>query len=73
LFVCLFIETGSCYKAQTSLEFAQGFQFFHMLANTYFMLYVGWGERYWGLNSGPAPWASPPALFLWIFFQDFWW
>jgi hypothetical protein len=19
--------------------------------------------RYWGLNSGPSPWATPPALF----------
>jgi hypothetical protein len=24
----------------------------------------------WGLNSGPTPWATPPALFLWFFF--FW-
>jgi hypothetical protein len=25
---------------------------------------------YWGLNSGPSPWATPPALFLWRVFQD---
>jgi hypothetical protein len=25
---------------------------------------------YWGLNSGPAPWATPPALFCDEFFQD---
>jgi hypothetical protein len=24
---------------------------------------------YWGLNSGPSPWAIPPALFLWRFFK----
>jgi hypothetical protein len=24
--------------------------------------------RYWGLNSGPVPWAIPPALFLWLVF-----
>jgi hypothetical protein len=26
--------------------------------------------QYWGLNSGPMPWATPPALFLWRVFQD---
>jgi hypothetical protein len=26
--------------------------------------------RYWGLNSGPTPWATPPALFLWRVFWD---
>jgi hypothetical protein len=26
--------------------------------------------RYSGLNSGPSPWATPPALFLWRVFQD---
>jgi hypothetical protein len=25
---------------------------------------------YWGLNSGPTPWATPPALFLWTVFWD---
>jgi hypothetical protein len=25
---------------------------------------------YWGLNSGPSPWATPPALFLWRVFWD---
>jgi hypothetical protein len=25
---------------------------------------------YWALNSGPSPWATPPALFLWTFFWD---
>jgi hypothetical protein len=25
--------------------------------------------QYWGLNSGPSPWATPPALFLWRVFQ----
>jgi hypothetical protein len=25
---------------------------------------------YWGLNSGPSPWATPPALFLWRVFRD---
>jgi hypothetical protein len=25
---------------------------------------------YWGLNSGPTPWVTPPALFLWwVFFK----
>jgi hypothetical protein len=27
--------------------------------------------QYWGLNSGPSPWATPPALFCdFFFFQD---
>jgi hypothetical protein len=26
--------------------------------------------QYWGLNSGPTPWVSPPALFCEGFFQD---
>jgi hypothetical protein len=26
--------------------------------------------RYWGLNSGPIPWATPPALFCEGFFQE---
>jgi hypothetical protein len=26
--------------------------------------------RFWGLNSGPSPWATPPALFLWRVFGD---
>jgi hypothetical protein len=26
--------------------------------------------QYWGLNSGPSPWATPPALFLWRAFWD---
>jgi hypothetical protein len=26
--------------------------------------------QYWGLNSGPAPWATPPVLFRDGFFQD---
>jgi hypothetical protein len=26
--------------------------------------------RYWSLNSGPSPWTTPPALFLWRVFQD---
>jgi hypothetical protein len=25
---------------------------------------------YWGLNSGPSPWATPLALFLWRVFRD---
>jgi hypothetical protein len=25
---------------------------------------------YWGLNSGPSPWATPPVLFLWRVFRD---
>jgi hypothetical protein len=25
---------------------------------------------YWGLNSEPSPWATPPALFLWRVFED---
>jgi hypothetical protein len=25
---------------------------------------------YWSLNSGPSPWVTPPALFLWRVFQD---
>jgi hypothetical protein len=25
--------------------------------------------RYWGLNSGPSPWATPPDLFLWGVFE----
>jgi hypothetical protein len=25
---------------------------------------------YWSLNSGPIPWATPPALFCEVFFQD---
>jgi hypothetical protein len=24
----------------------------------------------WGLNSGPSPWITPPALFLWRCFRD---
>jgi hypothetical protein len=24
--------------------------------------------QFWGLNSGPSPWATPPALFLWRVF-----
>jgi hypothetical protein len=30
------------------------------------LLSVFW---YWGLNSGPSPWATPPALFLWRVFE----
>jgi hypothetical protein len=26
--------------------------------------------QYWDLNSGPIPWATPPALFSVRFFQD---
>jgi hypothetical protein len=26
------------------------------------------GGRYWGLNSGPTPWTTTPALFLWWVF-----
>jgi hypothetical protein len=26
--------------------------------------------QYWSLNSGPSPWATPPALFLWRVFWD---
>jgi hypothetical protein len=26
--------------------------------------------QYWGLNSGPMPWATPPSLFCKGFFQD---
>jgi hypothetical protein len=26
--------------------------------------------RYWGLNLGPSPWATPPVLFLFRIFQD---
>jgi hypothetical protein len=24
---------------------------------------------YWSLNSGPTPWATPPAPFLWLVFS----
>jgi hypothetical protein len=24
--------------------------------------------QFWGLNSGPTPWATPPAIFLWCDF-----
>jgi hypothetical protein len=26
--------------------------------------------QYWGLNSGPTPWATPPALYCDEYFQD---
>jgi hypothetical protein len=38
----------------------------HISGASVFFVY-GW---YWGLNSGPSPWATPPALFLWRVFQD---
>jgi hypothetical protein len=31
------------------------------------LLFILW---YRGMNSGPSPWAIPPVLFLWKFFQD---
>jgi hypothetical protein len=36
--------------------------------NIFFFLFVSF--LFWGLNSEPTPWASPPALFCDNFFQD---
>jgi hypothetical protein len=40
----------------------------------FYLSYPHWKRffffRYWGLNLGPTPWATPPALFLWWIFWD---
>jgi hypothetical protein len=45
-----------CYRLDCQLLDFWGMDFFFL--------------QYWGLNSGPSPWATLPALFLWRDFQD---
>jgi hypothetical protein len=35
----------------------------------FFFLFFFFFLWYWGLNSGPSPWATLPALFLWGVFK----
>jgi hypothetical protein len=43
------------------------------LTHIYIYIYIFFFLWYWGLNSGPAPWSTPPALFCdGLFFFFFW-
>jgi hypothetical protein len=45
------------------------FQYYYIVKffiNLFLFIYFLW---YWGLNSGPIPWATPPALFVLGFFK----
>jgi hypothetical protein len=70
-----FLKLGMS-KSFTTLSFF----FLHMefeLRSSLHACYTTWATlpdlfcvRYWGLNSGPTPWATPAALFLCEFFLD---
>jgi hypothetical protein len=46
-------------------------KFWHSMYTTTWMNYGTFlFLQYWGLNSGPTPWATLPALFLWRVFWD---
>jgi hypothetical protein len=40
------------------------------LIKTFVIFFSFFFKQYWGLNSGPSPWATPPALFFLKVFQD---
>jgi hypothetical protein len=50
-------------SSKITLEFEMSERVHRIIAFFFFL----W---YWGLNSRPSPWATPPALFLWSVFQD---
>jgi hypothetical protein len=55
-------------KQLTSVSVSPEKKFFSFLF--FFLSFFFFFLLYWGLNSGPTPLATPPALFCDFFFQD---
>jgi hypothetical protein len=55
--------------AQSPLFFSSG-STGHLRNTKLSFIYLFIYLRCWGLNSGPSPWATPPALVLWRVFLD---
>jgi hypothetical protein len=66
----LYVMIKSKFTHRVPLLSPQLKHFFKFLGLIYSFLYYYYYLWYWGLTSGPSPWATPPALFFWRVFWD---